>query len=132
MAGSRWPSNRSGSKGRRDLPTVKGGGRPAHAQLERDVADRMGGRRQPCSGAIPGFKGDVKLPEFLVDTKYTVRGSYALSLKTLQKVDKEARGEGREPLLLIHFAQMPIGVPKEWVLIPATVFEQLTAKEEEK
>lgn len=49
---------------------------------ERRVARRFGGRAQPASGALPGFKRDVRsLGEFLMEHKDTKADTYALSAR---------------------------------------------------
>ncbi len=66
---------------------------------EKRLAKKLGGRRQPGSGCVPGLKGDVKSADFLVECKKTDHASHILTLKVLRKIDQEAALEGKEPLL---------------------------------
>jgi hypothetical protein len=66
---------------------------------EDQAAKEIGGRRMPNSGAISGFKGDVKSKEYLLEDKFTDYSSYSLSLSVLKKMEHEALQNMRKPLL---------------------------------
>ena len=66
---------------------------------EKKAAKRMGGTQKPGSGSLPGAKGDIDLPEFLVENKATLAKSYSLKLDTLLKVYQEALEVGKSPAL---------------------------------
>lgn len=68
---------------------------------ERQAAIEIGGRVNANSGAIAGMKGDVKSPTFLLEDKFTDKGSYSLTLPTLHKLEKEAFQNRRKPLLRV-------------------------------
>lgn len=108
---------------------------------ERAVAQTLGGRPRPASGALPGAKGDVSGVrvgewETLVECKRTTKKSLSVKATWLAKITKEA-GE-RVPLLSIEFddsviaeAQRRIsGRPTEtrWVCMPENVFLLLQAQ----
>lgn len=92
-------------------------------KTERQLAKRLGGRAQPASGAVCGYKGDVKTHDFLIDSKETKHGSYSLTLTDLTKISREADGEGKDPALVIKIQS------KTWVCIPIEVFETMRGKE---
>jgi hypothetical protein len=92
---------------------------------EKDIADDLGGYRQPASGALEGMKGDVKLENFLIDSKETETNSLILSSKELTKITREARECGRDPAIVATIHKLPVTVAKEWVLIPMDVFAQM-------
>jgi len=70
---------------------------------EKRVAKLMGARLTPGSGAIDGAKGDAVLPNFLVEMKATVNGSYSLKKETLNKITQEAMARNKVPLLMVSF-----------------------------
>ena len=69
---------------------------------EKKLAKKLGGRRQPGSGSIPGLKGDVFSKTYLAECKATASASYILKLKVLEKIEQEAAMENKEPLLEIQ------------------------------
>ena len=97
---------------------------------EQDLADRLGGRRQPASGALPQHKGDIKLDKFLLDSKETEHNSIIVSAEDLTKISREARGEGKHPGLVITIDRVPTTVYNEWVMLPLDVFAEVFEKED--
>lgn len=67
----------------------------------KDVADFQG-KETKASGRTWSDKGDVKNTNWLIDTKYTTKKSYSLSLKTWDKLYEQALMSFRKPLLSIH------------------------------
>jgi hypothetical protein len=64
---------------------------------ERRIAEEIGGREQPASGAAWNAKGDVrKLGELRVEAKYTEKNYYVLKLADLLKIRDEALLGGAE------------------------------------
>lgn len=58
---------------------------------ERHLAEDLGGRVQPASGALPGAKGDVRAMGVVrAEAKYTSKDSYSLKLQDLEKIIDEA------------------------------------------
>ena len=92
---------------------------------EKDLADDLGGYRQPASGALEGMKGDIRLDTFLLDSKETETGTLILSVKEFTKITREARECGREPGLIATLHKLPVTVSKEWAVIPLEIFAQL-------
>lgn len=99
-----------------------------HNEEEKNLADRLGGRRQPNSGALDGHKGDVKLDHFLLDRKETKANSIIIDGRDLTKITREADGEGKEPgLVLVMGGKLPSTVSREWVTIPLETFARMLA-----
>jgi len=92
---------------------------------EKRVAKGLGGHRKAASGATPTSKGDVSAKGFLIEAKTTEKDSFSLKSATLAKIDQEALGELKQPAVFLEFQNMKRPAPKEWVLIPASVFHAL-------
>lgn len=64
---------------------------------ERSIAEDIGGRLQPGSGAPEFYKGDVrKAGELRVEAKTTSKGSFTLKSSELEKIRNEAIAGGEE------------------------------------
>jgi hypothetical protein len=65
------------------------------------------GRRVPMSGSSPGEKLDIKgenlFEGYRIENKYTDKESYALTLKTLNKMIKQGRSMLASTFLLLDF-----------------------------
>jgi hypothetical protein len=72
-------------------------------RLERKLAEEVGGRTQPASGAIPTLKDDVVSDKLRIEHKYTDMGVYVLKPKTFTDAARRSRAEGTFPILEIHF-----------------------------
>lgn len=99
-------------------------------RAEKKFATRVRGDQQPGSGAMDGAKGDVRVGEFLVESKATISDSMSLKYPWLKKIAKEALDVTKEPALVIQFV-LPDGSIKEdgaWVMVPERVFKELTSK----
>ena len=98
-------------------------GRKSEARL----AKALKGRAQPASGALEGAKGDIVLPEFLLEAKSTQQASMSLKHDWLLKIAHEAQTKRKDPALSISFVN-PDGTPArngEWVMIPLHVFKRM-------
>ena len=95
---------------------------------EAKLAKKVGGHKQPASGAPQGCKGDVKLKEYLIDQKATGHMSTSVKVGDLQKIQKEADGSGREPVLVLKFENVKV-IEKEWAVIPLALFMELKGDE---
>jgi hypothetical protein len=74
-------------------------------EQERDIAEELGARVQPNSGAMTGAKGDVrKKDHFRLEAKFTRAGSYSLQLDDLHKIASECSG-WEKPLVVIDFLE---------------------------
>jgi len=92
---------------------------------EQDLADRLGGMRQPNSGALVQHKGDVILEKFLLDSKETEAAVINVTGHDLTKITREADGERKLPGLVLTIRRVPATVEKEWVCIPISVFARM-------
>ena len=66
---------------------------------EKKDAKDFGGYRQKGSGNFWSKPGDVKTDKFLIDSKQTDKQSYSITLKTWDKLYKEALFSFRIPIL---------------------------------
>lgn len=69
---------------------------------EKSVAKHFNAKTVIASGAIWSSKGDVRNNDFLIECKYTDRGSYSVTSKVWEKISLEAVNDHlRIPLLVI-------------------------------
>ncbi len=110
-----------------DNPFIERNRIPKHGQkAEKLTSKRLGGQARAGSGSIEGFKGDITLPEFLLENKTTEHASFSLKLAWLHKISREARSEGKTPGLSIQFVDKN-GNPLQhgrWVMIPEDEFKE--------
>lgn len=95
-------------------------------KAERKLAQRLGGRARPASGAMEGAKGDIEIDDFLMEAKSTVKDSVTLKFGWLSKIAHEARNMGKKPALAVTYT-FPDGTPVRdgaWVLVPLRVWEE--------
>jgi hypothetical protein len=96
---------------------------------EQDLAERLGGVAQPGSGAGLRHKGDVKLDDFLLDSKQSHGNTIIVAGKDLGKIQHEATQASRVPGLVLKL-EVPSNTPNEWVCIPLKAFAELIEKED--
>jgi hypothetical protein len=98
-----------------------------HGQrAEKRAAARLGGRQQPGSGNQDHSKADIKLPDFLIESKATLAASLSIKLEWLATVSTQAAAINREPALLIQFVDgqgRSLG-GGAWVMVPERVFKE--------
>lgn len=75
----------------------------AGRKVEKTLAKKLGGKLTIGSGALDFQKGDIKLGEFLIESKSTVKDSYKIDLNVLAKIKGEALCADKEPVLAISF-----------------------------
>lgn len=85
---------------------------------EAKLAKRVGGRQQPNSGSIDGYKGDIVDSEYLYDSKSTVKKSLKITTDMIIKHSRDARQSGKTPAFILSFDLLPNTVDSEWLLIP--------------
>lgn len=86
---------------------------------EMQIAEDIGGRTQPNSGAVAGYKGDVrKRGQHRIEAKTTRTKSYHVTRKELNKIRSECTF-GEKPAFVIVFVN-PATLREEdkWVLQP--------------
>jgi hypothetical protein len=69
---------------------------------ESALAQALGGRVTPASGAFWSHKGDIKTDALLVEAKCTVKRSITLQLSVWEKIRREAILTGRIPVLALQ------------------------------
>jgi hypothetical protein len=97
---------------------------------EKEIASRVGGKRQPMSGALKEMKSDVVSDRLRIDCKLTDKKSYSIKLSDLKKIIEESFGQNREPVIQIRFNQAGKFGPnrvvnQDWVVISLRFFEEL-------
>lgn len=89
------------------------------------IAEDVGGRRTPASGAFDRNKGDVETRRFLIEAKITESKRFSINEKVLSKIDGEALNYGKIPALVIDFPSFRFGVTRRWAVIPYPVFARI-------
>ena len=97
---------------------------------EKKLAKKLGGRTQPASGAVDGYKGDIKTKDYLYDDKMTKHMSTSLKYEDLQKIAKEALDAEKEPVLILTFDSVKRG-NKNFAVIPLELWQELTGETDE-
>jgi len=91
-------------------------------KLEKEMAKRLGGMRQPASGALWGAKGDMKLGKLaLGDNKSTKNKSISVSRKMWTKLKNEALSNGIE----IPFLELTMQDTEPLVVVSENTFKML-------
>jgi hypothetical protein len=84
---------------------VVGPPKTASDKQEERIAKDLGGKRQPASGAIWGYRRDVKTPSILVEAKTTKNLKFSLSIADLEFLRVQAYGQGKIPAYVIELAE---------------------------
>jgi hypothetical protein len=112
-----------------DHPFHRRKNKPGWRRHEDDTAKEFRGRRKPASGGTrsPFKKGDVEAGTYLFENKCTAKASFPLRYADLAKIHREARQQGKVPVLSLRF---DFGTPKffedrEWVILPKRVLKEL-------
>lgn len=97
---------------------------------EKRIAKSVGARSQPASGSLLGRKGDSELPDFLIESKSTIRNTMRLEHGWLRKIEDEALQRNKTPVLTISFVLFsglarPSG---DWVCVPKWFFDAWLSK----
>lgn len=95
---------------------------------ERALAEALGGRRQPASGALPHAKGDVrKRGEWRIDDKMTKQKSFPLSKELFAKVRSECTYP-EKPAMVIAFLDPISGeVVEEVAVVDINTFKEMAS-----
>lgn len=96
---------------------------------EKRIAKELGGRRIPGSGSRWDSKGDVKTKKFLVEAKTTTHKSFSVSSDILAKVELEAVGTGRTPVVSVELTGG--SVPKRYAVLSWEDFLALTGEDDQ-
>lgn len=97
---------------------------------EAKIAERLGGRTTPRSGAGWAVKNDVKTNDLSVEIKYTDKKSYSLKHDDLKKAERHALNDsGREFAFVVGFGRRlghgSMVIDDEYVVISRPYFESL-------
>jgi hypothetical protein len=97
---------------------------------DRKVMGALGGRVQPASGSMGGYKGDGRVfGRFRVETKYTVKDTYRLDVRELFKIAGEA-SDGEVPVMVIDFKEPSSArVRGQFAIVPFHYFEKVSRAE---
>lgn len=110
------------------LNRIESRGKSSHGKAsEKKLAKSIGARLTPASGAIDSAKGDMKVGEFLIESKSTIHESIKLDRDFFLKIAHEARFSGKVPALSVSFVNGD-GSPRkegEWVCLPLSVFKTI-------
>lgn len=110
----------------RDKPSVKAKAN----KTEKVLAKKLGGFRQPASGAIEGMKGDVVTKSYLYDSKETKHMSISLSYDMLQKLILEAYDADKDPVLVLTYNEVKRGC-KEFAVVPLNLWQEVSGETNE-
>jgi hypothetical protein len=101
---------------------------------EKRIAELIGGRIQPASGATKrdlwkgtshSTKGDVCETDFLIEAKRTDTQSLHITGEWLFKIQAHADMSAKLPALAFEIGGYPLLQEKDWVAVPASVFKKL-------
>lgn len=103
-------------------------------QQEDSLAERVGGRRVPRSGAYrsssimatgSGYGSDVEDDYFCYECKLTKNESISLKIDWLKRITIGAKPKGKNPALHIQFNGLPNICDSRWVLIEENIFREM-------
>jgi hypothetical protein len=92
---------------------------------EKRLSERLGFDLTPGSGCVPCLrkKGDGRTEDFVIECKETKSSSIRITSEMLGKVYAEAKYSGKEPVMVISIYGVPDPVPRDWVMVPAYLFD---------
>jgi Holliday junction resolvase len=92
---------------------------------ERELAQRLGGKTTPASGALD-IKGDVRIKSVArLECKTTANKSFSVTREMVRKIEEAALGAGEVPALVIEFLSQT-GTPESSVaVVPVWVLDSL-------
>ena len=106
----------------REKTGVKKPTRSYSKKQENDIANALGGRVMPNSGATPYYKGDVLIKDFLLEAKTKTTDSASISIKKewIDKNEKESLFMGKPySALVINFGPSS----KNYYIVSEEVFK---------
>lgn len=100
---------------------------------EERLAKKHGVKGNPGSGSLEGCKGDVTLPEHLIEAKSTTADSFKVDLTHLAKISAEALAANKVPALSVRFITEDGRARRygSWYMISESEFESYKAWSEE-
>jgi hypothetical protein len=94
-------------------------------QQEKDIAARTGDSPVAGSGNQPGRPGDTMGVHSLREAKLIHGGGGSIKAEWLSKLVEQALRMNRRPVLEVRFLHAEMPVPRDWVLVPATDYDDL-------
>lgn len=96
-------------------------------EQEDEGAEMINGTRHIGSGAIPGLKSDASSDVWQQEAKQTERKSFGLKIDMLDKITREARVQGKNPMVFLRFTNVPDEsvMEDDWVIMPKSAFEKI-------
>lgn len=95
---------------------------------EKEIAQRLGGRRTPASGARD-VKGDVRVKGIVrVEAKTTKHKSFPVTLDMILKIEEAALHAGEMPVIMVEFNDGNGRKIKEVAICPTYVLEELIGR----
>lgn len=90
---------------------------------ETRMAEVLRARLTPNSGALPmpSQKGDLQGEDMLWQAKLTEGQRIVISAEVVDEVCRQAAAVGKEPGIIVTVEGMPDPLPKDWILIPASL-----------
>ena len=98
------------------------------------ATEKIGGRRQPGSGAGPRHKGDSRFDgaSLLMECKTTAAASFRVSEVVMAKITRQALAVGKDPAIEIEIRGVTDPLcSKKWVVLPRDVFARLIGGSDE-
>ena len=96
-------------------------------KTERRILKKIGARRQPRSGGIPGFPNDGIKAGYLIEVKSTETETLRIKKQMILDLEDSAIAIGKVPALILVFNLAGTGITyREFVAIPRFEFEMLT------
>lgn len=92
---------------------------------ETRLAEDLGARLTPNSGATTRAKGDAVDKRFRYEMKITTKKQFPVDIKVLSKIWDEAAATGHLPAVVVTMDSMEVPVPKDWVVIEKATFAAL-------
>lgn len=92
--------------------------------------EKLGGRVQPASGSMDGYKSDGRVyGKLRVETKYTQNDTFRLDIRELFKVASECT-EGEVGIMVVDFLESNTArVRGRYVIMPFNHFEKVNRAE---
>ena len=84
--------------------------KPKWQKKEYKDVDDFNGKETIASGRTWSDKGDVKTRDWMIDSKYTEKKSYSVSLKTWDKLYEQALMSFRLPMLSLQIQDLELVV----------------------
>lgn len=93
--------------------------RKISTKREQKIAKATGGRSHAGSGSLWWKKSDASDSAFQYEDKFTKNKYFSLSLKILDKIEKEAMDVGKLPVLVIGFAKDGTSLSDDFAVLRA-------------